>query len=364
MLSPAETLALVEAMMKNDQHTGDNSIAIVSRGSVSIHTGVSVSDVKEICRDMMLETMAGMQREAKEEVEKRNEKLVDDLLARAEERFGETVEEKLNGFKDPGAQYAFKQAQNGYCRYGNEESKDNAIELILERLSKTDQIDEKIIIDEAIEKSSRLTSRQVDILTFIFLFFKYNVEITNLSKLDKYLSTISDMMNFLPLKTADISMLKVHGLIVDHSATRHWIDPEPLMRKRHWGLFSKGFKRSDLDFDTSNINLFALCLRNPSLIQPNHVNADQWRALLSQNNLSPENIELAMEKAEQATMTTEEIKIYLDNKSTKFSLLRADFASDQGVLKYSDLTSVGTAIAFAKIKRFGFYGDAKISDFI
>lgn len=350
--------------MRNDQNTGDNSIAVVSGGSVSIHTGVSVADVKEICRDMMRETMAGMQREAKEEVEKRNEKLVDDLLAKAEERFGETVEEKLNGFKDPGAQYAFKQAQNGYCRYGNEESKDNAIELILERLSKNTETDVRIVIDEAIEKASRLTSRQVNILTFIFLLFKYHPNINTLPVLEKYISILSEMMEFLPLKNTDISMLKVHGLVVDHSATRHWIAPEEIMRKVYWGLFSKGFKSSNLAFDTSNKKLFVRCLRNPSLIQPNHVNAEEWRALLSKENVPAENIAAATSKAEEALMTPDETRAYLDGKSAKFSILRANFQDAQGVLKYSDLTSVGTAIAFSKIKRFGLYGDANISDFI
>ncbi|WP_156396266.1 MULTISPECIES: LPO_1073/Vpar_1526 family protein [unclassified Caulobacter] len=350
--------------MRSDQTTGDNSIAVVASGAVSIHTGVSVADVKEIFRDMMRDAMVGIQREALQEAEQRNEKLVDDLLSRAEDRFGEQIEEKLAGFKDPGAQYAFKQAQNGYCRYGDDEAKDNAIELILDRISNNYENDFNIIVDDAIEKAARLSERQVKILCLIFsIFSNPPLTISNLENFDKYVSYMAELSSDIPARESDISMLKIHGLLIDHSATRHWMNIDDIIRQRYWGIFAKGFDQNIVDFDTSDRDLFLPCLRNPTLMQANNVQLAPWRERLTATGLSDEKIQEIINICENSTMSIDEIKSLLDGKSQNFQNLRDDFTKE-GSIKYSKLTTVGTAIAFSKVKRTGFYEYLSMRDLI
>jgi hypothetical protein len=158
-------------------------------------------------------------------------------------------------------------------------------------------------------------------------------------------------------------MLKIHGLIVDHSATRHWMDIEDIIRQRFWGLLAKGFDPNSVDFDTSNRELFLPCLRAPTMMQANNVQLAPWRERLLNAGISEEKVQEIVNICEKSTMNKEDIATLLDKYSTNFQKLRDDFAED-GPIKYSKLTTVGTAIAFSKAKRSGLYEHLSMRDLI
>ncbi|WP_133244840.1 LPO_1073/Vpar_1526 family protein [Caulobacter radicis] len=343
--------------MKRSQNSGNNSISVISDGHVNIHTGVSVSDVKEICRDLMKETLSGFSQEAQKEAERRNEKIIEDFIERAEALFGDKVEEKLSSFKDPGAQYAFRHAQTGYCRYGDSESKDDAIEIILSRISENNDHAINVIFDEAIERSAKINSRHADILTIIFAAFRISYgHINNIAALNSYISMVEKLSSTLPARNSDMSILSMNGLIEVMPNTQHWVSFERMLLNEYWGLFIKGFSVSEIeaDFDFNDRDLIIPCLRDASKLQPNHVKRQGWRNKLTSRGRSEVYADELCAKMDSFLMSEEEISRLLDDKWPMLSRLRGAISDEMSSFRYSTVTSVGSIIAYVRAKRSGF----------
>lgn len=202
------------------QSTGDNSNAIHAEGDV-IFTGLSVADVKEISRDMFKQELVLVQEEAIVVAKKRSEELIDDFASKAEIKFGKLVEQRLAEFKKPDTHLALRQAQQNYCRYGNVETKDVSIDLLLERISDEKSDFQKIIIDKSIEITGSLTSVQIHFLALCHLVLNVNIQI-NTPKFDDYIGLVSKYWKVGEIDESELDYLSSLGALSFHSQMKEY----------------------------------------------------------------------------------------------------------------------------------------------
>ena len=222
------------------QSTGDNSIAINARGDVSVNTGLSISHVKEICRDMIKDDLKNFQKEAVEEAQRRGEVIVDEFTKKAETRFGKLVEQRLSEFKKPDAYLALRQTQQNYCRYGEEETKKVSVDLLLERISSNKTNFEKLKIDRAIQVSGNLTSQQISLLGFIYLVGEVIMDQKEPDKLkNHYFPTVTSLWQKSNIPTEEIIFMETTGALANLAGGRKWRSFDELHLRKYPSLIDE-----------------------------------------------------------------------------------------------------------------------------
>lgn len=337
--------------MSSSQKTGDNSIAVVARGAVSIHTGVSVADVKDIVRDMLKESLAGLQREALQTAQERNERLLDDFLTQAEQRFGAQLDAKLGAFSEPGAQFAFRQAQVEYCRYGSDESKDASIELLVERLEVAGSDVAKIVIDEALASIGKLNARQLRLVAFYFVIERVidrtvNSEPTFKPFLDRFLAYGEG----LHASKVEISMLTSLGLLMPLEGIRTYHPIEKLLKDRYSGLFFRGEDASAFGLSSIRPGALAPCLHDNSRSQPNNMRIDEWAAFLATAGYSSDEIQAAVAKANENLFDDAAALKFILRVQPGLEALTAQWNDESRAHRHRQLSTVGQAVAIAKLR--------------
>lgn len=148
---------------------GDNSIN-VQGDSITINTGISYADAKEIALQTFKDNFYKLSEAAQRTAMERADLLVTTFL----EKLQTGTPEKLNKILDPDVQYSLVNAQKQYARNGSELT----LELLTNLLEERFRIDEgslkKIVLNESIEVIAKLTTDHVRVVAAIFL-VKYSV---------------------------------------------------------------------------------------------------------------------------------------------------------------------------------------------
>ncbi|MEN8301780.1 LPO_1073/Vpar_1526 family protein [Klebsiella pneumoniae] len=149
---------------KQSQTTSEGSVAIQAGGNVN-YSGLSYGEVKEICTDLMKANFPILREDArqlsKEYVEDFGKKLFDKMV---QENLGKT-EEKL---KNPDVQAAINSSVLHVARMTNKSHQDILCELLVEKINEGGD-DDNLLINEAIEVTSKISINQIRFITFIHL---------------------------------------------------------------------------------------------------------------------------------------------------------------------------------------------------
>ena len=148
-------------MGANKQRAGDNSTQIQIG---TVNSGLGYSDVKEICIDILKTEMERYASKAFDEAERRFNVFTDNVL----QRLGDIDGKLLNRFEEPAVQMSFHEATKEYIRSGNEFTKENLIDLLIERLREAETSTTlSAVIDEAIQIVPKLTESTLSLLALI-----------------------------------------------------------------------------------------------------------------------------------------------------------------------------------------------------
>lgn len=148
-------------MGANKQRAGDNSTQIQIG---TVNSGLGYSDVKEICTDILRTEMERYASKAFDEAERRFNVFTDNMLQRLSEIDGKL----LNRFEEPAVQMSFHEATKSYIRSGDEFTKENLIDLLIERLRGAETSTTlSAVIDEAIQIVPKLTESTLSLLALI-----------------------------------------------------------------------------------------------------------------------------------------------------------------------------------------------------
>ena len=148
---------------------------------ITQNPGLTVNDVRELCREYLRIIYPTLLEEARKTAEENVEKFTDALEKKFIDRSSDLVIDKLS---DPDVQGAIRDAVLGTARRGNKTNITTLVDLIAERLSHSSSEFRDLVISEAISVVPKITRSQICHLSFIH--FLTCTSIRNLNRLDEY----------------------------------------------------------------------------------------------------------------------------------------------------------------------------------
>ncbi|EOK3812810.1 LPO_1073/Vpar_1526 family protein [Escherichia coli] len=147
---------------KSGQHVGDGSTAIQVTGDAII--GNTTTEVVTICELVVQAQMASLKEEAYKLVNQRAIEFGNQIAAKLSSDLDHKLKEKLS---DPDIQYSMNQAVTQVARKGFDEKSELLKELIVSKIQ-TEEEEDSIVIDHALEVTSKLTTNDIKFLSLIY----------------------------------------------------------------------------------------------------------------------------------------------------------------------------------------------------
>ena len=167
---------------KQNQNVNTEGTGIQAGRNVQItqNFGLSISEVRDVCREYFRSTFPALQEEAKRVAEENVENFAKALEEKLIDRAGDVVLDKL---ADPDVQGGIRDAVLGSARRGKEANTETLVDLIAERVSSSSSDFLDLVISEAISIVPKLTHAQICHLSFIH--FLTRTGIPNLARLEQ-----------------------------------------------------------------------------------------------------------------------------------------------------------------------------------
>ncbi|MBL5882571.1 LPO_1073/Vpar_1526 family protein [Lelliottia aquatilis] len=177
---------------KSGQHVGDGSTAIQVTGDAVI--GNTTTEVVTICELVIRAQMASLKEDAYKLVNQRATEFGNQIASKLSHDLDDKLKEKLS---DPDIQYSINQAVIQVARKGFNEKSELLKELLISKIQ-SDEEDESLIIDHALEVTTKLTTNDIKFLSLIYYFrstgkFKNDINTTTLAETNTTHSTLPDL---------------------------------------------------------------------------------------------------------------------------------------------------------------------------
>lgn len=140
---------------KNKQEASNISNSNVQQANGNINNyGVSYNDVRDICRDVIRQEFQIVTKEA---VDKLN-KLIEEFENRLIEKIAELKDQEVIAkFKEPRYQFVLHDAIKEYAQTDNEETKEDLVDTLIDRLQVDENSTERFVIEDAIKIIPKLS---------------------------------------------------------------------------------------------------------------------------------------------------------------------------------------------------------------
>lgn len=328
---------------KQVQKSGDDSLNIQAK-SVSIQTGLTYSDVKEIALDVFKDNFVHLSEVAADTANKRAEEITENFLNELKKQ----NREALNQAQDPDFQYSLFTVQKEYAKSGDKNLGDLLVDILVERT----KVDQKgllqIVLNESLAVAPKLTTSQLCALSIIFsLKYTRYLRMYSLNILKTYLETrIAPFAKDLPKSQASYQHLVFTGCgsisIGSSSITS-------ILKTHYPGVFTKGFSKEQFDNEIGQIpgseKVLIPCLRDNSLFQINATDFESLKDIVKKNGILDSEYPKIKSFWNKYLISDEELKMDLINKNKSMAIIYDIW--ENSPMKSTSLTSVGIAIAHA-----------------
>lgn len=178
---------------KKEIQAGDSSTNIQGNKVTVVNNGLSYTEVKEVFMDLFKNNFYELGEKASQVARERAEQITNVFL----EKLQNVSPEAINNTTDPDVRYAIYTVQKEHARLGNEDIANLLIDVLVNRTKVVDDSLVKIVLNESLEVIPKLTLRQIDALTFLFLV--RNVSFSgNLNEFIKLLIPFSSSLSLEP----------------------------------------------------------------------------------------------------------------------------------------------------------------------
>ena len=145
-------------MERNKQKVSDVSDSFVQQANGDIHNyGLAYNDVKEICRDVVRQELTIVTKEATDTFHQEIAAFEDQFVGRLEKLENPQVMDKL---RSPKLQFTLHDTIKEYAKTDDVNTKEELVDLLLERLKVEEHSTEQYLIDESINILPRLSLSQ------------------------------------------------------------------------------------------------------------------------------------------------------------------------------------------------------------
>jgi len=346
-------------MSKQDQEAGAGAIAIQSGGNTTInqHHGLTVAEVRAIMGDIAAAQLMALKAEAREVADERCQKFITALLHHMKHE----KDPKFQAFRDPDFQILLGQAQQTFARSGDDDVLSTLTTLIDERSKVQTRSRLALSLNAAVEVSSVLTAHEFAELSLSFLLrHTRNYSVNNIPTFIIYFKEhISPLLPHVQKERFSYDYMVAQGCIqIDMGEIR----VEGIFHQTYGGIFSKGFDKGELlahippehhgliePHIAAGRQIVIQCINDPEKLMLNAIQSDDFLKVAKEIGLS-ENERVSIWNLNQSTfMRMDEIKTRLEPHLPDFAKLVDCW--DNGTLKHLSLTSVGTAVGFANMRR-------------
>lgn len=335
-------------MSKQIQKSGDYSNNHQSTGAMTINYGADFDEIKAICIGVFIENFELLSKKAYAKACKRMKIFVEKFIT---ELFNKN-REGIMQVEDPGFQHSLYSAQKLYACSGDDNLGDLLIQFLVERSKHPNRDAKQIVINEAITTLPKLSDKQIDILSIVFIIdnlkhISIKCPEDLIAKLNKYLSPFSK------------SISKNHMLYL-HLSYASCCDFSGLSRNRLGNilfmqnsfLFNNGFKEDALkkeNIEISDVNiLLGECYHDKLRLQITCPNYQFTRSISEKEGLNRDMVTRLINLNGRYSMNFDEVENYLKEKLDFFAELTDVW--NNSLLRAATLTSVGTEIAIANIR--------------
>ena len=194
-------------MNKQDARGGENSTVNQAGGDVKVSTtinyGMGYTEAKDLFMDLFHIEFTKLGKDVEHLINERAEKIVVDYL-------NKLVQEDPNliqNTKNPDIRYDIIEAQKAYARLGDQEMADLLVKILVERTKSTENTFKNIALNESLSVIPKLTSKQIDVITLIYLVRYYSFVPEFKMPFDFYYQTL---VNFLAVEIPNSEMFYQH----------------------------------------------------------------------------------------------------------------------------------------------------------
>lgn len=339
---------------KNKQEVSNVNDSLVQQANGNINNyGLGYNDVKEICRDVLRQELAIVTKEATNTFNQEISAFENQFVDRLEKLENPQVMDKL---RNPKLQFVLHDTMKEYAKTDDIDTKEELVDLMIERLKVEENTTEQYLIDESIKILPNLSKPQVYLLGALTLRkvihqgFSIIVE-NNLKKralIFEYLNQIS---------TLDIHYLKLVNCCADLSGTKYYLPLIDILKPDYDLLFRHHVEEQTYDAFIQNIpNISTLKIRQ---LVYRKGNTNEIHLYYSSKNklievLQNENQLDKMPIVEQLInlfpqFTDNDIKTYLSSLNPNWE--KAFMYLNKEEITHIDLTPVGTYIGRRIVKK-------------
>ncbi|MGE1060811.1 LPO_1073/Vpar_1526 family protein [Bacillus sp. GMa5/1] len=206
----------------NDKHelsAGENSTNIQDSKNVTVNQyGLNYSDVKEICMMVFKSNFYDLGGTVQTIIEERAEEIINKYLKRLISKDPEA----LKNTEDADLRFIIYEAQKNHARRGDKEIADLLVDMLIERTVTKEETLVKIVYNEALEILPKLTSKQIDMLTVIFLL--RNVNVGHVFRIDNLDNIMRVLIEFVPNEEFFYQHLQYTGCVSINMTSVDFID--------------------------------------------------------------------------------------------------------------------------------------------
>lgn len=191
---------------KNKQEASNICGSFVQQANGDIHNhGLGYNDVKDICQDIVRQQLSLIKKEALDNLNSEIAAFEKIFIKKLESLENHQVLEKL---RIPKFQFIVNKSMKEYTNSEDEETKEEIVNLLIERLKIDDNNPEKFLIDDAIELLPILTKKQSYLLAALTLRKKGIVIIEDTLTARIYLERLAKLFEYFEDVNYDLQYLK------------------------------------------------------------------------------------------------------------------------------------------------------------
>lgn len=338
------------------QKSGNNSVNMQQIESenvnISMNGGITYSDAKEIAQDVFNSNFYKLSEQAGQIAQKRANEFIDLFLSQLSKRNPKS----MSSMNNPNMQYALFTAQKEYARTGDKALSETLVDVLVDLAKENNRTLKQIVLEESLSIISKLTTEQLDVLSFIFILrYSKNYGINNFETLNKYINKY--LRPFVSKLTKENSCYQHLEFCGCGTIQISEVNIETVFQKSYSGIFFKGLSKEKLNstlesksFQTLlNSRLITKSLHDKKLFQINAIDYENFRKTAKKLEFSDNEINKLINLQKSNCMNEEEIKDFLIELNETMKII-FDYW-DNSPLKNMTLTSVGIAIAQANIRR-------------
>ncbi|WP_447735241.1 LPO_1073/Vpar_1526 family protein [Rhodanobacter soli] len=343
--------------IEQSQDVGRNAIAIQASGDVTISSGISYGEARQIAVDVIASEFSKLAGVARDVAQARVEEIRNEFFQKLEKDHPAGVGQAT----DVDFQHDLFLVQRDYARTGDKDLGALLVDLLVDRSKESTRNMKQIVLNESIVTAPKLTQSQIAALGLIFLLrYSRNAMVNRVDRITEYLDQFARPLAVgFEVKDSSFQHLDFAGC---GTIAMTSITLEQIFIRTYKGIFTDGFEKKELEQNPLKEKLAEFvcpALRDPDRLQVAFVSDEVLDEKIKQRVLL-EPIASELKRLFGLGLFGEDR--VREDVVEKAPYMRAVFnAWSKTSMQNFQLTSVGIAIGHASVKRYaGEFADLSI----